>query len=160
MTVGIICISMDLYLKSFLYRKMPSPLSEKSNSQLQLFLSITCLLYIFSAVISRYVNASNVYAVPFTVAFWQERGSTTQSEYKIFKQAFLSKNGWDSWLIFCLRNCLYNLNQTFQVLHSSSMINKRQLRPFTTLKSLQWVVENLEPFISTNRVCNETASVR
>ena len=91
MTVGIICISMDLYLKSFLYRKMPSPLSEKSNSQLQLFLSITCLLYIFSAVISRYVNASNVYAVPFTVAFWQERGSTTQSEYKIIKHAFLLK---------------------------------------------------------------------
>lgn len=160
MTVGIICISMDLYWKSFLYRKMPSPLSEKSNSQLQLFLSITCLLYIFSAVISRYVNASNVYAVPFTVAFWQERGSTTQSEYKIFKQVFPSKNGWDSWLFFCLQNCLYNQNQTFQVLHSSSMINKGQLRPFTTLKSLQWVVENLEPFISTNRVCNETASVR
>ena len=52
------------------------------------------------------------------------------------------------------------LNQTFQVLHSSSMINKGQLRPFTTLKRLQRVVENLEPFISTNRVCNETASVR
>ena len=105
-TIGITCIPMDLYLKSFMYRKMPSPLSEKSDSQLQLFLSMTCLLYIFSAVISRYVNASNVYAVPFTVAFWQERGSTTQSEYTIFKQAFLSKNVWDSWLFFCLQNCL------------------------------------------------------
>ena len=40
---------MDLYLKSFLYRKMSSPLSEKSDSQLQLFLSTydMFVVYIF-----------------------------------------------------------------------------------------------------------------
>ena len=38
---------------------------------------------LFSVVISRHVNASDVYAVPFTVAFWQERELTTQSKNKL-----------------------------------------------------------------------------
>ena len=38
------------------------------------------VLYVYVAVISRYVNASAVRAVPFTVVFWQEKKSGTQSK--------------------------------------------------------------------------------
>lgn len=38
-------------------------------------------------VVSRYVNASDVYAVPFTVVFWQERELTTQ-RFTIKQQVF------------------------------------------------------------------------
>ncbi|KAJ7358757.1 hypothetical protein OS493_021533 [Desmophyllum pertusum] len=44
-------------------------------------------LLINPEVISRYVNASDVYAVPFTVVFWQEREFTTQ-RYIIKQQVF------------------------------------------------------------------------
>ena len=54
---------------------------------------ITFLLLIYYSVISRYVNASDVYAVPFTVVFWQERELTSQSKYKILaREVTITRN--------------------------------------------------------------------
>lgn len=41
----------------------------------------------YPQVVSRYVNASNVYSVPFTVVFWQEREKTSQ-RFSIKQQVF------------------------------------------------------------------------
>ena len=40
-------------------------------------------------VISRHVNASDVYAVPFTVVFWQERELTSQSKFEMLVPAVM-----------------------------------------------------------------------